>query len=42
MASSNKQETDNIGRYQKGGITTIIQEQLASFVTESSVDHTGP
>ena len=41
VASYNKQETENIGRYQRGGIRTIIVEQLAAFMIDSGVEYTG-
>ena len=40
LASHNERETENIGRYQQGGMTTILHNQLAAFVINSGSDHT--
>ena len=39
--SHNKRATKNIGRQQRGGTATIINERLAPFVKDSGTDHTG-
>ena len=40
VASHNKRGTENINRYQRGGTATIIREQLAAFMINSSINHT--
>ena len=42
VASHNKREdSKSVGRSQRGGTATIINEQLCSYVKDSGVDHTG-
>ena len=42
VASHNKREdSKSVGRSQRGGTVTIINEQLCSYVKDSGVDHTG-
>ena len=42
VASHNKREDfKSVGRSQRGGTATIINEQLCSYVKDSGVDHTG-
>ena len=37
--NNNESKPNNIGRHQRGGIATIIREQLAAFIIGSGVDH---
>ena len=41
VASHNERETKNVGRYERGGTATILQDQLAAFIIDSGNDYTG-
>jgi len=41
VSSDKNEELKNLGRYQRGGMSTIIRVQLAGFVVDSGVDSMG-